>query len=81
MEINEIIAAVTTTPAQVLGMADSLGSLQVGREADITVLKLESGKFTFRDAQGEKLQTNQRFMPMMTLKGGTLLWENKEDRA
>lgn len=74
MDVKDIICSTTYTPAKILGLESSLGSLQVGREADIAVLKLEEGEFLFRDAQGEVLRTETRFTPAMTFKKGDLLW-------
>jgi dihydroorotase len=82
LEIKEIIRATTQMPARILGLEDSLGSLQVGREADIAVFKLERGDFLFHDVHGEELRSGTRFTPTMTFKGGRLLWmtERYKDR-
>jgi len=74
MKVEDIIQCVTFTPAKTLGLEDELGSLQVGREADIAVLKIEQGDFIFRDAQGQELKSKERFTPTMTFKRGDLLW-------
>ncbi len=82
LEVREVIRATTQTPAKVLGLGNSLGSLQVGREADIAVFKLEKGNFLFHDVHGEELRSGTRFTPIATFKGGELLWmtERYKDR-
>jgi hypothetical protein len=47
--LPEIVAMVTNHPAKMLKLEDSLGSLQVGREADISVLEMRRGRFELRD--------------------------------
>ena len=42
MPIEDVVAAVTTNPARVIGWEDRIGSMRPGFDADITVLKLES---------------------------------------
>jgi imidazolonepropionase-like amidohydrolase len=38
MDRDLALRAVTLTPAEILGVADRIGSLQVGKDADIVVL-------------------------------------------
>lgn len=77
VDTDYIIRATTYMPAKAIGLENEIGSLQVGREADITVVKLEEGNFTFYDGHGEKLHSRRRFVPVMTFKAGQLLWVNK----
>ncbi|MEM1111201.1 MAG: amidohydrolase/deacetylase family metallohydrolase [Pseudomonadota bacterium] len=49
LSLNEVIAMVTSQPAQTLHRANSLGALCVGREADLTMLSIEEGTFNFSD--------------------------------
>lgn len=49
LELAEVIAMVTSQPAKTIHREDSLGSLSVGREADITMLSIEEGEFEFSD--------------------------------
>jgi dihydroorotase len=42
--LEDVIRMTTANPAQALGMEDTLGSLAVGRPADISVLKEEDGR-------------------------------------
>lgn len=68
--LPEIVATVTCNPARMLGMADTLGSLQVGREADISVLELRSGRFELADNSGEKVTAGQTLEPLFCLRAG-----------
>jgi len=52
MSVPEVIRRSTATCANWLGMADEIGTLQVGACADITVLEIESGEFPLTDSEG-----------------------------
>jgi dihydroorotase len=68
--LAEIVATVTANPARVLGMQDSIGSLQVGREADISVLDLRTGRFELSDNSGERVAAEQLIQPVFALRAG-----------
>ena len=38
MSDDQVLKAVTLVPAQILGVADRVGSLEVGKDADVIVL-------------------------------------------
>ena len=40
MPLSDIIKAVTVTPAKAIGYGETIGVLEVGREADITLLEV-----------------------------------------
>jgi dihydroorotase len=61
---------VTMNPAEMLGMSDSLGSLQVGREADISVLAIEAGRFKLFDNSGVEVITDKLVRPVLCLRAG-----------
>ncbi len=64
------MATVTSNPAQMLGLADSIGSLQVGREADISVLDVLRGRFELRDNSGERVQAAEMIVPSFAVRAG-----------
>jgi dihydroorotase len=70
--LGEIVAMVTSHPAKMLNLADSLGSLQVGREADVSVLELRRGRFELRDNSGEVVVASEMISPVFALRAGTL---------
>ena len=71
MKLDDVIATVTANPARMIGMSDTLGSLQVGREADISVLDLKEGDFTMSDNSGVRVTARRMFVPEFCLRGGT----------
>jgi dihydroorotase len=70
MSVPEVIAAVTDTPARALSLTQSAGSLRAGMAADITVSRIESGRFEFADTEGKMRDANSKIIPIMAFKNG-----------
>lgn len=70
MSLDDVVASVTCNAAQMLGMADRLGSIQAGREADISVLRLSTGRFVLKDNSGESVVASEMVTPLFTLRSG-----------
>jgi dihydroorotase len=71
--LEQVITMCTANPAKVLGEQDRLGSLAVGRQADISVLEVRNGDWRVRDTVGGSLRISQCVVPVVTLKGGDVL--------
>ncbi len=78
MPLVDIVRAVTETPARLLKRPD-LGDLSVGSTGDVTVMRLEEGRFTFTDVMDQKLQANTRFALDSMVVGGRL-WHTADAR-
>ncbi len=74
MPLDAVVRASTSTPAQLIGRP-KLGHLGVGAAADIAVLRLDVGKFRFRDVRGGMVVGNQRLAAEMTLLEGEVVWD------
>ncbi|MDO8994713.1 MAG: amidohydrolase/deacetylase family metallohydrolase, partial [Daejeonella sp.] len=74
MDIPSVIARSTWAPAQAI-KREELGNLSVGAIADVTVLSIRTGKFGFRDADGNRIEGKQRLECEMTIKGGKVVYE------
>jgi dihydroorotase len=71
LTIDEVIAMATTAPAAALGSPGrALGTLAVGAEADITLLRLEDGRFTLTDSAGTAREARQRLVPIGVIRAG-----------
>ncbi len=68
--LEEVIRMATANPARALGMEDTLGSLDVGRTADISVLQEVTGDWVFHDTEGNSLRGSRALVPVLTVKGG-----------
>lgn len=70
LTFDEIIARCTTNPARVIGWQDRIGSLEVGREADIAVLQLVNEPTKLRDSVGGEMTAEQRIAARWTIRQG-----------
>ena len=73
MPLVDVIRASTLRPAQTIGWADRIGSLEVGRTADVAVLALEEGEFTFADSSKQPELATRRLVARHTIFGGRVL--------
>lgn len=75
MPLHEVLRAATQRPAEAIGRSE-LGTLSVGGVADIAVLRLQSGRFTFVDSVGASLVAEQRLLSEGIVAGG-IWWPNE----
>ena len=60
----------TENPAKAIGAEHRLGSLGVGRQADISVLDIREGEWVVYDVLGASLPVQRAFVPVLTVKRG-----------
>jgi dihydroorotase len=72
LSLHDVIRMTTWNSAQVLGLNDRIGCLAPGYEADVTLLKLETGRWLFRDLPGEVLHGDTALVPIQTVRAGEL---------
>lgn len=70
MPLGQIIAACTINPARILGWDDRIGNLEVGREADLAVIKVLDEPVNLCDSVGGEMTTEQRIAAVWTIRGG-----------
>ena len=68
--LEDVVRMATVNPAGALDLADSLGSLAVGRGADITVLEEVAGDWVLNDADGGTIGCDRALVPVVTIRGG-----------
>jgi len=68
--LAQVVTMSTANPAKALGEQARLGSLAVGRQADISVLNLNEGDWVVYDILGSGLRVNRAFAPHLTVKRG-----------
>src|SRR2546421_7698312 len=68
--LAQVVTMSTSNPARAIGAAHRLGSLAVGRQADISVLELREGDWVVYDVLGESLRVRQAVVPFVTVKKG-----------
>jgi dihydroorotase len=72
--LEEILRQTTAAPAAAIGRSADLGSLQVGRVADLAAFVVREGAFTFADVHGEREPGRLRLDPVLTVRQGRLYW-------
>ncbi len=70
VDLEHVLAMVTSNPAKILKMEDEIGSLQVGREADVSVIKIDQGRFRLSDNSGAQEVCEQFVRPVFCLRAG-----------
>jgi len=69
----EVIQRSTWEPAGVIGLQDQVGSLQVGREADIAVLRHREREVIFTDSMGTEWTGHHELTAEHTIRAGEIL--------
>ncbi len=70
MPLDDALAKVTAIPAQVIRMADRIGTLSVGAWGDAVVFELRDGAFQLVDAHGVVRVGRQNLAPVAVVKAG-----------
>jgi dihydroorotase len=70
LSFEQIIANCTVNAARAVGWQDRIGSLEVGREADIAVLQILDDPITLRDSVGAEKLHRQRIAAKWTIRAG-----------
>ncbi|HTY76767.1 MAG TPA: amidohydrolase/deacetylase family metallohydrolase [Candidatus Bathyarchaeia archaeon] len=68
--LDQVVTMSTENPARAVGVEHRLGSLAVGRQADISVLELRAGDWKVHDVVGATLRVRQAVVPFLTVKKG-----------
>ena len=79
MSLEQVIAASTIRPAEVMGMQNEIGTLKVGALADVALWELEEGDFTLYDVHMTPRQGRQLLHNTLTLIDGRELAHASDD--
>jgi dihydroorotase len=74
MSVDDVILRSTWNPAREIHHQE-LGNLSVGSPADVSVLRLETGKFGLTDMYGARMASSKRFRCEMTVLGGKVVYD------
>jgi dihydroorotase len=70
MPLTEVVARSTFEPARAIGWEDRIGTLGIGREADIAVLSLEAVDLHLEDCQSQLRRIDRRLVPRAVWRAG-----------
>src|SRR6266508_4270385 len=79
--VPEVVTMCTANPARAIGAEQRLGSLAVGRQADVSVLEVQQGDWMVYDILGAGLRVDRAFAPHLTLKRGKVFTPDFGPRA
>ena len=68
--LDEVVEAVTSRPAALMGSQGDVGTLAPGARADIGIFDLREGSFEFHDTAGDTRSGTQRLVNVATVIGG-----------
>ncbi len=68
--LEQVVTMCSTNPAKAIGAEDRLGTLAVGRQADISVLNIIEGDWTVYDVLRASMRVKQAVVPVLTVKRG-----------
>jgi dihydroorotase len=74
MPLEDVIYRSSVTPAEEIGHPE-LGTLTIGADADVAVLKLEEGLFGFADCGKAKLMGRQKLTCKLTIRAGEVVYD------
>jgi dihydroorotase len=72
LTVEQVIELVTLAPTKAFKFPEKHGTLEPGVAADVTVLELQEGNFELIDQQNNKRMAKRKFVPVVTVHGGTL---------
>ncbi len=79
--LPQVVTMSTANPAKAIGAESRIGSLAVGRQADISVLDLQPGDWVVYDILGSGLRVDKAFAPHLTVKKGRVFTPDFGPRA
>ncbi len=81
MSLPDAVLRSTVNPAKAVKRYPELGTLGVGRGADIAVLELQNGVFAFQDAWPAKRLGTKRLECILTIRDGQVVYQRPEISA
>ena len=70
LSLEQVVPVVTSNAAEMLGMSGEIGSVEVGRAADISVLHDDRGRFLLRDNDRNQVVAERLLRPAFSLRAG-----------
>src|SRR6516225_6930867 len=70
LKLEQVVPMVTSHPAEMLGLSDTIGALRPGMDADVSVLKEKSGRYILRDNEKTEVIADRLLQPVFCLRAG-----------
>ncbi|MGW8115405.1 amidohydrolase family protein [Caproicibacterium sp. NSD3] len=81
--LEDVIARCTSRPAKYMGLADRIGSLTPGAQADLAIFRVKEQDVEFGDRPYQKPEKQlrhgtKRICPVLTMKGGEVVFRDEQ---
>jgi dihydroorotase len=70
--LNDVVTWTTANAAKAIGQPDALGAIAVGREADLSIVDVVTGKWKFTDTINVVFTGDKAIVPVQTIRAGEL---------
>ena len=67
---DQVVTMSTENPAKAVGVQDRLGTLHLGKQADLSVLDIQDGSWVLYDVVGGSRKSDKAVMPVLAVKKG-----------
>ncbi len=81
LNLDQVIERVTVHPTRMFNFGVELGTLRPGATADITILDVREGSFTFADSTGKKRTGRQKLQSTAAIRAGKVYVNRSDDVA
>jgi len=75
MSLEDIVKAMTVTPAACYDFLDEAGTLNIGAKADVAIFDVQTKQKTFSDLWGNSIECDRLIVPMAAVKGGRIAFK------
>lgn len=72
MPFADVVKTVTSNAAVMIGMEDEIGTLALGRDADVSVVDLLPGRWELKDNSGEVVHASEMVVPRFAMRMGVI---------
>ncbi|MBC7585730.1 MAG: amidohydrolase family protein, partial [Tardiphaga sp.] len=70
LTLEQVVPMVTSNPAKMIGLSDTVGSLKVGVDADVSVITTKPGRYILRDNENTEVVADGLMQPLFCLRAG-----------
>ena len=71
-DMDQVVTMCTLNPAKSVGLENRLGTLEVGKQADVSVLEVKDGDWVVHDVVGGSRKVDRAVIPVLAVKKGEL---------
>jgi len=70
--LSDVVKMASVNAARAIGRSDSLGAIAVGREADLSIVDVVTGRWKFTDTKEVPFTGEKAIIPAQTIRAGEL---------